>query len=305
MLVAADGRTWGGVSGGCLERDVSRRARNVIATQIPIICMYDTSDELDEIGDEAELIERGQAPGVTLGCRGVIDILIQRISLQRPGPMPLIRRCICGRETVVNVTVVRASQGSELQPGDPYDMEIEEWPARPELRECDGAELFVETLRPPQSLVVFGGGSDVAPVVELAHVLGWHVTVAKSRPASESPVAGVSLEPGSAVVLMTHDVVRDQVILRELAGRPLKYLGILGPRSRTDELLARIPPEEVRAELFYPVGLDIGADQPELIALAIVGEIQGVLSGRTGGSLRDRSGPIYPPAEASTCEPRQ
>lgn len=325
MLVAADGRSWGGVSGGCLERDVSRRARNVVTMQTPVVCTYDTSDELRDALDELSTLDAGLAPGATLGCRGVIDIFIEPVSARQPGPMPSLARCVREREPVLTGTVVRTSSGSDLRAGERIEPDPPDEPGSTEVRRYDSpagewADVFVEMLRPPQSIVIFGGGSDVVPVVELARTLGWHVTVVAGRTSagvrerfagidrlvladSDPLAAGLALDPDAAVVLMTHDVRRDAAILRELVGRPLRYLGVLGPRSRTDELIANVAPDPVRASLFYPVGLDIGADQPELIALAIVGEIQCVLSGRPGGLLRDRPGPVYPSARNIPCDP--
>ena len=94
---------------------------------------------------------------------------------------------------------------------------------------------------------------------------------------------------------MTHDFPRDAKILATLSGRPIRYMGILGPRNRAERLLAQAA-DPSKWNAFYPVGLDLGADNPELIALAIASEIQAVLAGRPGGMLRDRSGPIYPRA---------
>jgi xanthine/CO dehydrogenase XdhC/CoxF family maturation factor len=170
--------------------------------------------------------------------------------------------------------------------------------------------VFLETIHPPQSLVIFGGGSDVTPVLELARTLGWHVTIVAGRAATtdagrfaqadvfcraeaDDPTGGIVPGPDAAVVLMTHDYPRDARILAALADRPISYLGVLGPRSRAERLLAGASGSE-GWNLFFPIGLDLGADSPERIALAIVAEIQAALSGRPGGMLRDRPGPIYP-----------
>ena len=85
-------------------------------------------------------------------------------------------------------------------------------------------------------------------------------------------------------------------ILAVMRGRGVPYLGVLGPRDRTDRLLAELeaPPSEADlAALHAPAGLDIGADGAEEVATAIIGEILAVLRGRGGSSLRERSGPIH------------
>jgi xanthine/CO dehydrogenase XdhC/CoxF family maturation factor len=94
---------------------------------------------------------------------------------------------------------------------------------------------------------------------------------------------------------MTHNYHRDLGLLRVLLAERLRYLGILGPRSRTEELLREVESDEdalrpeVRDTIYAPVGLDIGSRSPEEIALAIVAEVQMVLSGGDGRPLRTRS----------------
>jgi xanthine/CO dehydrogenase XdhC/CoxF family maturation factor len=338
MLIAADGRTWGGISGGCLERDVARRGRGAIETGEPILCRYDTTETPEEDNDGSTLLDLGRTPGVMLGCRGVIDLFIERISPDWPGPMPLIARAVRERATVRCATLLRKSSGVRTQLCTRFlengCILLREANADAELTAAIGdvlrqeatsaygtmhhltlakaqsADIFEETLQPPQSIVIFGGGSDVVPVLELAKTLGWHVTIVAGAGAiggrerfaaadvlrladRDDPSAGIVPETDAAVVLMTHDFSRDAGILESLAGRPIRYLGVLGPRSRTERLLAKAS-GAANWNAFYPAGLDIGADNPELIALAIVAEIQAALSNRPGGVLRDRPGPIYP-----------
>ena len=308
MLVAADGRTWGGVSGGCLERDVSRRARNVIGNALPQICCFDTSEDFNG--------------GAALGCAGIIDILIEPISPERPGPFPALRRAIVERRPVAIGTIIQPStDGPALATR--YDLDDAPPPIREALQAvaqtgaggvqtCDGSDIFFEHLRPPQSLVLFGGGPDVVPLVAIVKTLGWHVTVVASHAAigyrerfaeadlvsvgtDDDPLGGVSIEPDAAIVMMTHNYPRDLLLLPLLLARPLRYLGVLGPRRRAERLVLEsphVPPDAIR-QLHAPVGMDLGAEAPETIALAIVAEIQAVLCNRPCPSLRDREGPIY------------
>jgi xanthine/CO dehydrogenase XdhC/CoxF family maturation factor len=314
MLIAGDGRTWGGVSGGCLERDVARRGRGVIDSGAAEIRRYDTTDDFGE--------------GATLGCAGMIDLFIERISAGSPGPMPALRRAVVERRAVTLGTVLR-SGGTNRPPGTRFalagaregsadaDLEhlLREASAKRTCSVCShaGAEIFVETIVPPQSLVIFGGGPDVVPVVEIARTLGWHVTVIAShgavgferrfaaadvvaRGSDEEPLGGVAIEAGAAVVLMTHHYPRDLSVLPRLLAMPLAYLGALGPRRRAERLVLECPgvPADAIDRLHAPAGLDLGASTPGAIALAIVAEIQAVLAGRPRVSLRDRPGPIYP-----------
>jgi xanthine/CO dehydrogenase XdhC/CoxF family maturation factor len=325
MLVSLDGRTWGGVSGGCLERDVARRGLGVIETGRPVRCRYDTGDE-DAV-----------AAGTSTGCGGTVELFIQPVSADAPGPIPFFARVLSSRKPIVISTVLRAVGANAVAPagqcvsideathrhGNP-SLEIPDWaiPRNGMPAEIAGeaitGEYFVERLVPPQALVVFGSGPDAVPVVLIAKTLGWHVTVIGSRPAtgmferfraadaihitqSDDPLQGVAIPSDAAVVMMTHNLARDSAILARLHG-PLAYLGILGPRHRTRQLLAELPDGRVRGvlpgRLFAPVGLDLGAQTPEEIALAIIAEIQSVVRRASGRPLRACPGPLHRDAPA-------
>lgn len=343
MLVAPDGRTWGGVSGGCLERDVARRARGVLDTGIPIVCRYETGGDEDLL-DPSSRARIGD-PGAALGCGGAIEILIERVMAGQPGPLEAIARVIRDHRPEAIVTVYRVGGKLPARVGDrmfscekatttdeavasilqddlldaaKFDRPGE---ARRHVLPGGWVDVLVECLRPPQMLVVFGDGPDVAPLVEMAQVLGWQVTVAGLRPAHilrqqfptvrgvfsvspDDPAADVVIPPDSATVVMMHDLRRDAAILQRLALHPPAYVGVLGPRRRTERLLSTIPSlaEVTPSWLHAPVGLDIGGDTPETIALSIVSEIQGMFARRQGGPLRDRDGPIHDPVSRSANE---
>lgn len=333
MLLTGDGWVAGGVSGGCLESDVAQRARAVLESGRAEVVTYDTTEDGDVVF------------GVGLGCRGVIQILIEPLSGDRPDMaflMSLVRR----REPGVCATVFRCEGDSATRLGDRLLLsqsgEVCDGLAgavaalvRPDtqgvlasgksvVRDYALAQgsvaVFLEALAPPQALVIFGAGHDAPPLVRMARELGWHVTVADARPAyasaerfpsadavltcpPEEAADRLPLDAQTAVVLMTHNYLQDRTLLEQWLPAPVRYLGVLGPKRRTERLLNDLPPAlvtpEVFARLHSPVGLDLGADTPELIALSILAGIQAVAAGRPGGFLRDRPGPIYisePPA---------
>lgn len=163
---------------------------------------------------------------------------------------------------------------------------------------------------------MFGAGDDARPLVSFGSALGWHLTVADARAAYNTPerfpeaqvrhvapanaLAGlIPLDARSFVVVMTHRYRDDLPLLRALLPRPLAYLGVLGPRSRTERLLAEltqegfVPDAAMLAKLHAPVGLDLGGGTPESVALAIVAEVQARLAGRSADFLRERPGPIH------------
>lgn len=185
----------------------------------------------------------------------------------------------------------------------------------------DVVKVFVEVLAPPPRLFVFGAGHDAVPLVRVARLAGFHVTVVDPRdayltrerfpeahaliPAHPEEVAErVPLPPDAFAVVMTHHYLHDRQLLRVLLSRPLAYVGLLGPWDRTRRLLDELAAEGVVApgvwpeRLYAPVGLDVGAEGPEQIAVAVVAELMAVRSGRTGGHLRLRRGPLHPERHA-------
>lgn len=174
-------------------------------------------------------------------------------------------------------------------------------------------EFFIETVVPPVSLLLFGAGYDALPVVDFAKNLGWRVAVIDHRAgwanverfptADEIIVARAEDLPetlfqdkNSVAVLMTHNYNQDREILPRLLNSSVKYIGALGPKKRTEMLLGEIGgnfSEKQLAKLHAPIGLDVGAENPEEIALAIAAEIKAVLANRTGGFLRGRRGGIH------------
>jgi xanthine dehydrogenase accessory factor len=143
-----------------------------------------------------------------------------------------------------------------------------------------------ERIPRPIALVVCGEGADAAPLERLGETLGWQVRRVGKDDALEP------LDDRTAAVVMTHNYARDLVLLGALLASPVRYVGVLGPRSRTERLLQDLGlPDEER--LHAPVGLDLGAETPAEVALAIAAEVRAAFAGRPGGALRGRRGPIH------------
>lgn len=153
---------------------------------------------------------------------------------------------------------------------------------------------LTEVIHPPRAVVLFGNGADVEPVVRFGSQLGWDVTVVAKREV-------VELAPFDAAVVMTHNFLRDLELLETLAASAIPYVGLLGPKSRGDELLAAMTnvSPDFRDRLHNPAGLDLGGETPEEIALSIVAEMQRVLEGRSGRPLRELDTPIHDVAVSS------
>jgi xanthine dehydrogenase accessory factor len=188
------------------------------------------------------------------------------------------------------------------------------------IYDVDGGsvKVFLETLLPPVPLVVFGAGHDALPVVELARQLGWQTEVVdpQARPATRSRFAiadrvtlsrpedvsaEVVITPRTLTLLMSHNYSHDLALLRFLLASPARYIGVMGPRKRTERMLCELAANEETSRLenadmsrlYSPAGLDIGANAPSEIALSIVAEMRAVLDRRRGSSLRERRGSIH------------
>lgn len=178
------------------------------------------------------------------------------------------------------------------------------------------ARIFVETILPQTSLVILGAGHDAMPLARLADELGFRVSAVDTRPAYATPerfplaheVVVVHPEEDwspqlfgarTAAVIMSHNYLIDQAWLKRLLPLQLPYLGLMGPRKRAEKMLLELgqegfePGEQELQGLHNPIGLDIGADTPAEIALAILAEIQAALAGHEGGKLRQKKGAIH------------
>ncbi len=152
------------------------------------------------------------------------------------------------------------------------------------------AESFVQTIEPALQLLIFGDGPDAEALSRQAQLLGWDVHLF-------SAITELRATPDyrTAAVVATHNFGRDCAALRHLLPLGLRYVGLVGPRRRREELLVDVIDSgaAVRSQLFAPAGLDVGAETPEDIALAIAAEIQSVFADGTGEHLRDRKAPIH------------
>jgi xanthine dehydrogenase accessory factor len=145
-------------------------------------------------------------------------------------------------------------------------------------------------------LAICGGGADVPPVVDAASRLGWGVTTIAHPSHLAECLVGVA---SGAVVIMSHHFERDADFLEGALRACAWYIGVMGPRHRTDALVETLQSRRMVidavacARIRGPIGLDIGAESPEEIALAIVAEVQAVHAGRSARFLADRPGSIH------------
>lgn len=287
MLTDGEQILRGSLSGGCLEGEVLARAKDVLADGQSRLFRYDLRGEADLVW------------GSGSGCEGVLDILVERLEPASPPAWvawledPLQHRRILRLATSLAEPFPRRRVGDEATPA----------PAE-----------SIETIPPPVFLWILGASDDSRPLVRLAKTLGWKVGLLDHRPAFARPerfpeadqvlvghparrIPEWDLDARCAVVLMTHNYLKDLEALRLLIPSGAGYLGLMGSRSRGRKLLAELAAEGLRGteRVHSPVGLDLGAEDPETIALAVLAEIQAAFQGRTGGSLRASHHPISAP----------
>ncbi len=204
------------------------------------------------------------------GCNGSIDIFVEKAS---PIFLGELAQHFHARERCTAATNFSGSEmGTRI------------------VQETESDGIFFQEISPCIQLLVFGEGPDSKPLSSLGDLLGWsvlHFTQPSQLPAE--------LDEWTAAVVKTHNYGRDFAALRALLPRGLKYVGLVGPRRRRDQLLGDLLDvgTPMESQLFAPVGLDLAAETPEEIALAIVSEIQAIFGGVTGESLRDSKRPIH------------
>ncbi len=310
LVVAEDGRSVGNVSGGCLEEDVREVALRVIRSGI--------AERRSYCGGANEIA----AWDLGVGCEGEVEILVEPVTDAHAAE----QAALDAEEAFAVVTlldrVTADASGSTAALGPAREVitgaAAEHWlgDGASRLHTHDGVERFIDVLLPPPRLLVVSGGDDARHLARLAAEVGFRVVVADRRPGLLTPdrfppgvrlvetdaarlAERVVLDADSFAVVMTHHFGDDTDYLRALLPSPARYLGVLGPRQRTDRLLGLLraeggaPASVDEARIFGPVGLDIGTDGAEQVALAVIAEILAVRSGRRPRSLRDRQAPIH------------
>jgi len=320
-LLITQSESVGAVSAGCLEDEVIALARRVMQSGQPQLTRFDTTEEMDAI------------VGTGLGCRGMIEVLLEPLALASPG-MKIYRRlhqalfndqtCILALELTSAKHVLYV--GQELCVDEMKNPKLldaihvvlrSQSGKRTAILEFDrGTKIYLERVEPPMKLVIFGAGYDALPLVRFATELGLRVTVVDHRPtyvtrerfpmadqlvlAQPQELSGkVPLDERTYIVIMTHSYLHDREILAFALKSDAPYIGQIGPRERTQELLTEIEKEmgslsaERLARLHAPIGLDLGAETPEEIALSILSEILAIQNERAAGFLKERRSSIH------------
>lgn len=296
MMMADDGRMVGTLSGGCLEGDLYHWAEGAMKTQIPEIHHYDLVED--------------DMWGLGIGCKGEIDVLVEPITshrafwkgfaaaLQDESPIVLSLDLPVGDRFYQIPGQNRVSLTSASQPRRAIPS------LRPQGQTLCHERVLWDYLVPPAKFVVAGAGHDAKPVAELAHRAGFEVCILDRRPlfnnAREFPWASYwvlderNFPPphnwqGAFWVIMNHHQARDEAALQLAIKNHAQYIGVLGPLSRTEEMRKNLHLSgDADLPVYAPVGLDLGAERPEEVALSIVSELMMVRQQASGGHLTGR-----------------
>jgi xanthine dehydrogenase accessory factor len=325
MLVSADGRTIGNVSGGCLEADVREVALSVIASG--------RAERREYCGSADEI----EAWDLGVGCEGVVDVFIE----PAPPAIPEVRALLHGdlpfalctdlatrsRLLVTETSAQPAGGGAAgwsrgVGDGDAFESGgADRLVARARdmlstgesaVVEVDDHAFFIDAFTPPPTLLIVSAGEDARHLASVGAQVGFRVVVVDRRPGLLDPsrfppdVRLVEAHPDQLsmrvvvsercyAVLMMHNYADDREYGRALLRTSTPYVGMLGPRQRTERIIRELASTESidESRIFGPVGLDIGTDGAEQVAVSVVSEILAVRSGRTPASLRERRTPIH------------
>ncbi len=332
MLVTDDGQLTGSISGGCLEGDALRRARRVMLNGKSEIIVYDSTDIEEDLQHGAQLGCEGTIhillePVDYADPNNPVELLRKTSRQDKPVVLATI---LAAKNSIVHLV------GKRVLIADPAQRKInltEEAADQCILNDAlaalssgqssiqnytinqDNARLFLEVIQPAPQLTVYGAGNDAQPLVRMAAGLGWRVHVIDGRspqatlqrfPEAETvevvklaDLQNRELYPGYAV-LMSHNYHYDFAVLQQLASfMAVNYIGILGPRKKTNRLLddlakANVVLKEAEEErIFGPVGLNVGAETAEEIAVSVMAELLAVKHKCKAGFLRELDGPIH------------
>jgi xanthine dehydrogenase accessory factor len=324
LVIPAEGHPTGNISGGCLEGELIATATQVRTSGRAQVIRFDLTSDDPTWGwghgcnGVVDVLVEPPASAVLLAT----ILADARRHDEALAMATVVSGDVIGRRMFVHPDGrVEGSLGSEVVDGLALDAALERLAGRDsstrqlwgDAGRPGGVRAFVEAVEPPLRLVVCGAGSDAVPLVEAASLLGWRVDVLDDRPAlltterfpqarrliraqplAASAAAGV--DDRTYVVVMTHNVARDADYLRSFLASPVAYLGMLGPQARLERMMQGLSAEGAGpftdpCRIYGPAGLDLGAEGPDEIAIAIVAEILAVQRGGEAGFLRDHRAP--------------
>lgn len=327
MLITEEGQLSGAISGGCLEGDTLRRALMVIMQNKPLLVKYDTSEENGDVfgvglgceGIIHVLIE-------PMGSKQISNpIHFLKQCLEKRSPSILVSLFSKNNKKSIKqgtYTLIRKGQSlgmnNEINWAD-FETEINEiFTTKTSLFKNyklgeEEFEIFFEYITPRTRLVIAGAGNDVIPLVEAGRILGWEMVLLDGRPShankqrfptcqlligqAEKVLKEINLDEHTALLLMTHNYDYDKEMVKWALDKQFSYIGMLGPKKKWAMMKKELVAEgfdALQIEMHSPMGLDIGAESSEEIALSVLAEIKAVFTNRRGGFLIKQEGRIHP-----------
>lgn len=332
MLVTDDGELTGAISGGCLEGDALRKAMLVLSQQQSKLVTYDTSDEDDaSIGIQlgcAGVIQVLFEPIHPNDNNNPIQLLRKAAALRQKSVLVTLfsledkkneqpGTCLLMEENGnISGTIPYPELHDDIIENVHHAMQQQASSFKNYVIKNISVTAFIEFLQPPVSLVVVGAGNDAIPMMQIADIIGWDVRVVDGRSTHAKPerfvgacqvlvskpekvLDQIPIDQQTVFVMMTHNYNYDLAMLKALLLRKVKYIGMLGPKKKIDRMLDELRDDgqalsqEQLNTIYGPSGLEIGAETAEEIALSIIAEIKAVLSGKKGGSLRNKQDEIH------------
>jgi xanthine/CO dehydrogenase XdhC/CoxF family maturation factor len=331
MLIEDDGQLTGAISGGCLEGDALRKALLVMSEKRSKLVTYDTMDDDDAKfgvglgcnGIIQVLIEPIDPANPNnpiqylkaVNAKRQKAVLITLFSLQDKKD-PQYGTCLFLEENgnlidhtpVLKDVLVADAQEALLNQTSSFKNYISN---------DHNLTSFIEVIKPPVSVIIIGAGNDVIPVVDMAEILGWETTVVDGRvnyakkerfisacqvlvSKPEQVLEQIEIDEHTVFLLMTHNYNYDMAMLKQLLQKNISYIGMLGPKKKRERMLnelkdeGQVFTEQQLSVLHSPVGLDIGAETSEEIAVSILAEIKALFAGKDVQSLRTINEVIHP-----------
>ncbi len=294
MLILDNDQMIGAVSGGCVEKEVLRQARSVFENGIPKVMSYDGR--------------------YRLGCEGILYILLEPFQ-PSAGFIDTFQELVRHREAFELMSYYRPEVAVTGEFGSFMRLNQDVYPLREGLTKPGNTEIFNETMEPCFRLMILGAEHDAVQLCSFAALNGWEVEVVATPteeksladfPGAQELISSIPeeldvsrLDSQTAVVLMSHSYVKDLKYLLALKDSQPAYLGLLGPATRREKLLNEFLEHcpgasvEFLESIYGPSGLNIGAETPQEIAIAVLAEILSVVREQEPMRLRNKKGAIH------------
>jgi len=331
MLIEDDGQLTGAISGGCLEGDALRKALLVMTEKRSRVVTYDTMDDDDAkfgvgLGCNG-IIQVLIEPIDTADPDHPIQYL-KAINEKRQKAVLITLFSLQDKKDIQYGTCLLLTENGNLIEHTPVLKDVLIADAQEALSNQTSSSknyisndhnltAFVEMIKPPLSVIIIGAGNDVMPLVDMADILGWETTVVDGRAnyakkerfvsacqvfvsKPEQVLEQIEIDEHTVFLLMTHNYNYDMAMLKQLLQKNVSYIGMLGPKNKRERMLNELKDEgliftpQQLSVLHSPVGLDIGAETSEEIALSILAEIKALFAGRDVQSLRTIKEVIHP-----------